>query len=302
MSIFVAVPAYRDFELVPTVRDLFAKARHPERIRVGICWQYAAGEELGPLRDDPRVTVREIDHRESRGVGWARARVLELYGGEDHYLQIDSHQRFAPDWDSILLDQLDRAPSDKPLLSSWCPAYWPGAEPPESDPLRMRYDTIDDYGTPTFIGEPITDWRTRTEPVPTGFVCGHLMFADARFVAEVPNDPNVYFYGEEISTAVRAFTWGWDIFAPVRTVMWHLYDDGTVRARHWADHTDPAAGPTWLDRERASRRRVGNLLLYPRPGRYGVGPVRTVADYEAYTGISFAGRTLIPAAAAPCVP
>jgi Glycosyltransferase (GlcNAc) len=298
-SIFVAIPAYRDPELVPTVLDLFARASRPDRVRVGICWQHAPGDDLGPLRGDPRVAVLEVDHRSSGGMGWARAQTLQLYGGQDYYLQVDSHQRFAPGWDDTLLDQLGRAPADKPLLSSWCPGYVPGSPPPATEPLRMRFDTFDSFGMPSYDADPITDWRSRDEPVPTGHVCGHFMFAQASFIAEVPNDPNVYFYGEEVSTAVRAFTWGWDVFAPVRTVMWHLYD-GTTRVRHWDDHTDPAEGRTWHQRELASRRRVRNLLLHPGPGRYGVGPLRTVAEYEAYAGISFAEqRFTVPA---PCAP
>lgn len=298
-SIFVAIPAYRDTELVPTVLDLLAQARRPDRIRVGICWQHAPGEDLGPLRGDPRVVVTETDHRSSQGVGWARAQTLRLYGGEDYYLQTDSHQRFAPGWDETLLDQLSRAPGDKPLLSSWCPGYVAGSPPAPADPLRMRFDSFDHTGMPFFDVDPITDWRDRAEPVPTGLVCGHLMFAAASFIAEVPNDPYIYFYGEEITTAVRAFTWGWDVSAPTRTVMWHLWG-GHGRVRHWDDHADPATGRTWYDRELTSRRRVRNLLLHPAPGRYGVGPHRTVADFETYTGFRFAENRFEQPAS--CVP
>ena len=35
-TVFVAIPSYRDPELQLTVRDLFAKAECPDRIRVGI--------------------------------------------------------------------------------------------------------------------------------------------------------------------------------------------------------------------------------------------------------------------------
>jgi hypothetical protein len=33
---------------------------------------------------------------ESRGVCWARSAIMELYAGEDYFLQLDSHHRFAP--------------------------------------------------------------------------------------------------------------------------------------------------------------------------------------------------------------
>jgi hypothetical protein len=38
-SIFVSIACYRDPELQHTIRDLFARAQHPERIYVGICFQ-----------------------------------------------------------------------------------------------------------------------------------------------------------------------------------------------------------------------------------------------------------------------
>lgn len=46
-SIFVQIPAYKDAEIIPTVRDLFRKARHARDIYVGICWQDRLGSEGG---------------------------------------------------------------------------------------------------------------------------------------------------------------------------------------------------------------------------------------------------------------
>ena len=41
-DIFVNIASFRDPELSPTLRDLFAKATYPERIAVGICLQVGA--------------------------------------------------------------------------------------------------------------------------------------------------------------------------------------------------------------------------------------------------------------------
>jgi hypothetical protein len=40
-SIFVGIPSYRDSECQHTVSSLFNNAAHPERIFVGICFQYS---------------------------------------------------------------------------------------------------------------------------------------------------------------------------------------------------------------------------------------------------------------------
>ncbi|KAK3251917.1 hypothetical protein CYMTET_38765 [Cymbomonas tetramitiformis] len=48
--IFVSIASYRDPEALHTIRDLFDKADHPERIFVGVVWQYVnalPGEDSG---------------------------------------------------------------------------------------------------------------------------------------------------------------------------------------------------------------------------------------------------------------
>ena len=39
----------------------------------------------------------------------------------------------------------------------------------------------------------------------------------------VPYDPTLYFLGEEITLAVRAYTHGYDLFHPSETIVWHEY-------------------------------------------------------------------------------
>ena len=39
-KIFVSIASFRDSETQYTVKDLFENALFPERIFVGICWQY----------------------------------------------------------------------------------------------------------------------------------------------------------------------------------------------------------------------------------------------------------------------
>ena len=39
-TILVHLPAYREPELIPTIKDALKQAKHPERIHFGICRQY----------------------------------------------------------------------------------------------------------------------------------------------------------------------------------------------------------------------------------------------------------------------
>jgi len=43
--------------------------------------------------------------------------------GEEWYMQIDSHMTFAEGWDKKSTDMLQKAPSDKPVLSHYPPAH-----------------------------------------------------------------------------------------------------------------------------------------------------------------------------------
>jgi hypothetical protein len=263
------------------VLNALAAASTPQDLRFGICWQRADGDSLGPLVGQPQIRIIERDHRDARGVGWARSLAATLYDGEDYVLQTDSHMRFVPGWDEKMIAELRRVPSDKPLLSTWAAHYSPDQPLIGGPPVRMRFESWDAAGGPTFGCEPIMD----AEPVPTGFICAHLLFADGSFLAEVPNDPYIYFYGEEITTAVRAFTWGWDAFAPGQHLLWHHWGRTATRVRHWEDHDGLAGRHPWQLLETQSRRRVRAFLQEPPIGRLGCGTVRGYDEFQAFVGL-----------------
>ena len=45
-----------------------------------------------------------------------------------------------------------------------------------------------------------------------------LVFARGAFLREVPMDPQVYFQGEEVSLAIRAYTHGYNLYHPTENV------------------------------------------------------------------------------------
>ena len=70
--------------------------------------------------------------------------------------------------------------------------------------------------------------------MPARFYSAHFCFAPGSFCLEVPHDPNYYFHGEEISVAVRAYTWGYDLFHPHKIICWHEYTRKN-RTKQWDD-------------------------------------------------------------------
>jgi hypothetical protein len=285
----VQIASYRDAELIPTLRDCLAQAAHPENLRFGICWQHDKTEDLGEFLSDSRFRVISVPYEESRGVCWARNAIQLLYDGEAFTLQLDSHHRFISGWDTALIDLLESLDADKPLLTSYAPHYHPRSKQlPKSVPWKIGFDQFTPDGRLLTRPSFMEDHHALTTPIRARFYSAHFAFARGAFCHEVKHDPLLYFHGEEITIAVRAFTHGYDLFHPHKVVVWHEYTR-SYRRKHWDDHTD--GSEPWYARDSIARDRITALLGQPGTnidlGEFGLGPVRTLADYEHYSGINF---------------
>lgn len=286
-TIFVSMASYRDPECHCTIRDLFAKAKYPERVHVGICWQFISPQDdyMFQLLDRAdQVRCIGFDARGSLGACWAKSEAQRLWGAEDYVLHIDSHMRFAAEWDTRFVEILSICPSPKPVLSTYPAPYEPPDKLFPSTPHLVAREFKGDTGILHLHGE----MREMDCPKRGGFISGNFYFARADFLAEVPYDPEIYFYGEEVAMSVRAWSRGWDVFTPHACLIYHRYGPSPV-PRHWDDH------PEWWKLEQVSIHRVKQLLETPSGAssdQFGLGEERTVADFEAFTGISFRDRAL----------
>lgn len=301
MTIFVSVAAYRDLELIPTLLDCVRRARYPADLHFGVCWQHAADEQPPPDLAPARLSLIDVPWRESGGACWARAEVMKLWDGEDWFFQIDSHHRFVQDWDVLLMQQAALTGSAKPLLTTYATAYNPALPLPETgNPTAMQYAGFTAEGVPVFDSRARPEWVQRPGPVRARCLSGHLLFTPGQFAREVPYDPGLYFYGEESTLAVRAFTHGYDLYHPSIHVMWHQWPR-RVTPMHWDDHAAPAGTPlSGAQRDAASKQKVRRLLTQPTCdaalGPFGYGTARTVAEFEAYAGVNFGRCRISPAA------
>lgn len=287
MSIFVSIASYRDPELTNTISDCLARARFPDELRFGICWQHDAEDDSLRGPTDSRFRIIDCDWRASRGACWARAEIMKLWDGEDYFLQIDSHHRFAQNWDERLIDIASRTGSLKPLLTTYCPAYTPGDTPDyQAEPTQMDFDYFAEGGIPLFRGGENRRFRETRRALRARFVSGHFLFTIGSFAREVPYDPDLYFHGEEIMLAVRAYTWGYDLFHPPEALLWHEYTR-EYRRKHWDDHEEGPVEVAWYARDEVSMRKVSQFLREPFVGTFGCGPMRRFSEYEEYAGINF---------------
>ena len=296
-KIFVQIASYRDSELVPTIKDCLAKARHPEKLTFGICWQRDDSENLDEFINNPAFRIETYHYTESQGLGWARSITNKLYNGEKYTLQLDSHHRFVQDWDVMLLEDYAQALtlSNKPIISTYCTPFdidKPVEQASQVPCLMSQYEFSSDkllMSMPHYIG----DFKQRNTVIRARTISGHFYFVSGDFVTEVPYDPDIYFsgYTEETTMSVRAYTHGYDFFSPYRMLMWHEYTR-KHRPKHWDDHgKESATKKTSGERDVYARNKTRQIFGQEDHGIdlgiYGLGTERTLHDYEVYGGFNF---------------
>ena len=298
MKIFVQIASYRDPQLVPTIKSMLENAKKPKNLVIGVCRQYHPDDKFDSLeeyKNDKRFRVLDILYSESKGVCWARNQVQQLYKGEEYTLQIDSHMRFEKNWDDEfikMVKQLQKKGYKKPLLTGYVSSFNPDNDPQERvrDPWRMAFDRFIPEGAVFFLPETIPNWNQMTEPVTARFYSAHFAFTLGEFCNEVQHDPEFYFHGEEISIAARAYTWGYDLFHPHKVLIWHEYTR-KGRTKQWDDDKE------WVRKNEHSHKKNRQLFGMDGEemidmGKYGFGKIRTLSDYEKYSGLLFSKRAV----------
>jgi hypothetical protein len=191
-----------------------------------------------------------------------------------------------------LLDQLLRTGSPKPILTAYATPFHP--DDPRSfgtQAMQMNFDRFTPEGIILFRPAAIARTQTSAEPVRARFLSAHFLLTLGMFVRDVPYDPALYFIGEEITLTLRAFTAGYDLFHPGEVIVWHEYTRDYRPHKHWTDHSpENHVEIAWYERHRVSLDRVRQFLREPWIGEYGLGRERTLAEYEAYAGVSFRHR------------
>lgn len=287
-EVFAAVAAYNDPDVVPTVHSLIDNAG--ARVRVAVMLQMDDGAITDGLVSLPQVDLIRIDPQDSQGCCWARSIALSMYEDEPWYLQCDAHMRFESDWVAKLKAQ-SALVQPRSVMTTYALAL--GDEAEDAYGAMFPYEWGDDgphcaggsYRTEVFGGKPI----------PARCWSGHFAWAPGAYLREVPYDPQLYFSGEEFSTALRAWTRGWDLWHPAAWICSHRYGRVSHRSCHWDDND-------WDFRDRLCKARVANIYGWPQPGEvpagplgvYGLGTERSLEDFEEWSGLDIKGKRYIP--------
>ncbi|MTH46692.1 GlcNAc-transferase family protein [Intestinirhabdus alba] len=328
-TIFITIASYRDPQLVPTLRDMLQHAACPQNLHIAVCWQdhedlslfamagfTPMGEKTVADRSvhlfryrHAHIKVISVHYFASQGACWARSQAEALYDNERYFLQIDSHCRFVAGWDREMIAMLEqlRTRSSRPLITAYPPAFVPGENEEASKKRyvsRLIFREFDDQRLPMLTS---TSFES-SEPVPGSYLAGGFIFTDGDFVQRVPNDPQIFFAGEEIAMAVRAFTHGYDVFHPHKPLLWHYYQR-QGQNKIWGDHTNEANSQglvekAWWQRDNQSKARVRALLgigAEPEGGLapWSLGDRRSLREFEYRAGIHLQNSTVLPEVIGP---
>jgi hypothetical protein len=246
-TIYCSVASYRDPECTGTVEDLYTRADYPERIRVAILDQRVEGDPIcsqpaQPCEENPDqalckyrhlIDVYEMDARLAVGPVFARHLAHRHYRGEYFAMQIDSHVRFVEHWDTDLIGQWQSARNEMAVLTTYLsdiinsidPITHAGVHPGRPIMCATDFEGNGDGRHLRHGQQPEGKPGITGEPTLHPFWAAGFSFARGHFVLQVPYDQYLpmVFQGEEISIGLRGFTYGYDYYAPERSVSFHMY-------------------------------------------------------------------------------
>lgn len=216
--IFVAMPCYKDPLVHKTLENMYNNASNPEKLVVSIF-----NQDDHPLVVDPRYNCKivNVPLSEAKGVGNARYQTNKAYNREQWYLQIDSHMTFAKGWDETLIKQWRDYQNPFAVLSGALPNTNDALSNPSVGSIKgLVFRSKNEYGIPMLkLCDP-------KDAMP--LVCGHFIFSSYR-IMQVPQDPFIWFWGEESLFSMRLWSYGFNVYLPSKAVMGHFYD--TKRSR-----------------------------------------------------------------------
>ena len=294
-SILVHLPAYREPELVPTIESALHNAKHPKRIKFGICRQFKEEDgfdNVDQFRSDKRFKILDIPYQEAKGLPYARGLINdELLTDEDYLLQLDSHHRFDKNWDDYLIKLHNKLlkKSNKVIIGGYLPYYDPFNDPDARVNETWQTHVVCFYPHGTCFVRPGHYPETK-DPILGRYVSGHFLFSTNDWGKTIRHDPDIVFSGEELHMTIRGYTHGYDIYHLPKPVIWHA----TMREERggmlvWDDFHK--AGKDFNKGQDKARAKIRQLLRVEDNGfdltGFDIGSERSIEEYQNFAGLDF---------------
>ena len=263
MSICVSIASYRDPQLEATVRSCIDNATHKDDISFSIVSQ--ADDDEHPDLSFADCFYYKFHYSLSRGVCWARA-IANHAISADFILQIDSHTRFNPGWDEYVTGAWGNATQfwgERIILTQYLDEFELDGSKTTYKPNKHKLKTSPYWDDGRVgIGK---DWD-RVENTVSGdevfYMAGGCSFAPTSIWDEIPYDRDIYFSGEEMTMALRAYSRGIRLINFGYNFAYSLYTRENRRL-HWEDHDTDA-------HNEAAEKRVKDIYAGKLTGIYGI--------------------------------
>lgn len=293
-GIFVSIACYRDPDIVNTVRSAYANAVNKDELFFCVVSQ-DEDDQHPDLSFIPENQLRLIKTHwsESMGLGWARDLATRDIN-QTYFLQIDSHSRFVPEWDALIVGNYERTKKfwgPRLILTAYpdpCEIDWSNNPPTDKFlPLEGLKKISVRWAEESQLLKGGLTWPDVVDTVHGDevlYLAGGSLFCASEIMAELPYDKLIYFDGEEGSMSLRAYTRGIRMVSPVVKYMYSNYSrENTKRPLHWADHSEQ-----WVDMNRASYDRLKKIFMGDRSlGVYGISSEFLYQQYQQLSGIDF---------------
>ena len=260
-TIFVSIASYRDIQCKDTIKDLFAKAKYPKGIILGICDQSKEKNEACMVdKYKKQIRLLKLDPAEAKGPLYARALITRLYYNEHYFLMIDSHTVFDQDWDINLIKQIEelqkKTNKKKVIIASYPKAHTDRNNSFNftlcktiniSDGYPLQFDSVVKSNGDVFKQQM--------------FVAGGFLFTIGEFMHDVNFTASLagIFNGEEILLSYYAYCQGYDIYSQKKNVLYHNYE---MKDRHHFSN-DNSKQQSQIESE--SKKKLANLLFNIKP-------------------------------------
>ena len=310
MSIFISIASYQDPLLVSTIFSAYENAENKNDLIFSICDQSENVINVNEITFSDQIHYDHVDPLFSKGPCWARHRAQSFFNEEDFFLQVDSHTQFAPKWDSIFIKQLEKISANqeideyfkKPIITSYPRSFKVldfekglfelNTGDKHTQVITYRKDSLFLKGSfSRQIGIP----TKHTDITHAILLAAGCIFTKGAFVKEIPYDPNYYFYGEELSLAMRAFTNGYSFFHIPDVPLFHLYTDTSdiTRKLHWDPEDDQKRAVKWTELDKKSLSRLNDLFADKVEEPLCLGKERSLEDYAFISGIDLKNNLVL---------
>lgn len=295
-KILILIAAYCDDELLNTVRSALIQADNPNRIYFSICYQSDNLKDYEELKKIKNCRIKYLKASEAKGTCFARNICKQMIEDEKFIFQIDSHMRFVKHYDSKLIEQLVSLNDPKASISFYPPdcteemMKLPLDDKVFNEPgpgIIMRAKDFRNDLYPFIKIEGIQLNKNDMEFKKNPLISAGNYFAFADIYKSVLEDPNMFFYGDELPMAIRYYTHGLNNYSGKESYIYHKY---VKEMREFPQFNDAFIN----EQNRFLKLLKLNYLNEEMDdiGQFGLGEERTLKDFENFSGIDFKNKKI----------